>query len=219
MPLFTSKRARQSCLFAMALALLFLPQQAGTQNKKESEYTRLIQVEPQALKDFLKYQQSGLGSFYKLKVSVADGEGNNSTPYEELFACTKIGDQAGLIGCKRLEPLVLKDKDRVAIVFKFSDKKASEEESTLAAYAVPPLLIDARLKQDKDTMIFAGDVLVPVAQYNAVKQSLMNQGFQPSSQATAGGSASTQLFSLQLMSEPRAMFDSLFYQPSLKKGG
>ena len=178
--------------------------QAAQQNK---EFDFIVELKSQKIKDYLKFPESGLGNFYKISSTVSDAEGKKSTPYEDLYVCSKIGDSPKLLGCKRLAVLEPKKKT-VAMKLKFSEEKgAPEEEIAASSYVVPPLLVELILNEN-----FAGCVMVPVAAYDVFKQALTQQGFSSAQAAASTGSAQ-----IQLRSDPAARSDSLYYSPAVKK--
>lgn len=171
-------------------------------------FDKKVQLSTQLLKGYLSNPKSKLGNFYKINIVTADPDGKNPVKYEDLFSCSKIGDQPGLIGCRRYASIDL-SKKHVAMEINFSQKEPAEEEVIAASFAVAPTLVELLLNDN-----FAGTVSVPAASYDQFMRALNSQGWQPASQTTG---ANTQLIPIHLQSDPLARADVLLYQPSLKK--
>lgn len=171
-----------------------------------------MQLESTPLKNFLNYQDSGFGTFYKVSVKTGDIEGKSSSAYEDLFVCSKLGDRPALLACHRQAELQIKKPDdqkednRVAVQLKFSEK-SSDEEVRAVAWTIPTLLLELYLKGNTPC------IFVPAASFEPFQRSMTDQGFKSAAQV---GSRSTNFITLQIRTVPESVTVSMCYSPSLK---
>lgn len=207
-------------LFTTVLAALILASLGAStaQDSEKNQVDHVMLVEPKQLQHYLKFPDSGFGDFYKLKISLCDKEGKNPQAYEDLYACSSMGDGPALVGSKRFSGISISEKT-VLIVMKPSEKSTNETELRVAALAFAPLILDLKLMapagdDGKPKSNFAGTVQVPIGNFEAVKQGLASQGFQSGSQLST---PTTNLFQVILTSDPKGQYETMFYQPALKK--
>lgn len=200
----------KGALALLACAFLSMSSGALSEELSEKNFDYLVEIEAKQVEGYLKYTDSKFGNFYKLLVQSSDMKTKEKVKYEELYACSKLGEKPALIGIKRLAPLQKEmKKKRIAMLVKFSAKSPKEEEITAASYGVAPVLVDLLLNDN-----FAGSIFVPTDVFFAFKQALNSHGFQPAAQVV---SANTSLVNIQLQSQPEGRHEAMFYYPSLKK--
>lgn len=196
-----------SC-FTIALAAIAIPVAPVI---AEIKYEKLVEITSEEMKGYLNYPGSGLNDFFHITVKTGAAEsGKADKAYEDLIVCKmKATGKAEVIACRRLSSFDFNDK-QVKIQVKVDSQSPSDAQIKALTAAVPHLVLELFLKDN-----FVGGVYVPAGSYESFKSALAAQGFTSSMKGSY--SPRTSVTPLVLQSEPAARFESLTYQPSLKK--
>lgn len=207
----SSKIARTILLTAVSAICAWASSSSMQPANAEIKYEKLVEINAEEMKGYLNYPNSGLSDFFHIVVKTGEAEtGKAETPYEDLVACkVKSTGKAEIIACRRLAAFDFNDK-QVKVKVKLSSQAQNDAQVRALAAAIPHLVLELFLKDN-----FVGGVYVPTGAYESFKSALATQGFTTSMKGSY--SPRTSVTPLVLQSEPAARFDSLSYQPSLKK--